>query len=87
MVWRKHAGLDNEYPFSNGQKVLNRFADLVRKKEINQRFSSSIVADKTGEIIGKYRKIHLPGNADYQSRREVQHLLVSWSTLRKPSFQ
>ena len=48
MVLRKHAGLDNEYPFSNGQKVLNRFADLVRKKEINQRFSSSIVADKTG---------------------------------------
>ena len=50
------------------------FTELVKTKEINQRFNCSILIDKTGEIIGKYKKIHLPGHSYHQPWRESQHL-------------
>lgn len=39
-----------------------------------RHFNTSIVVSKHGEIIGKYRKIHLPGHHDFQSWRPFQHL-------------
>jgi predicted amidohydrolase len=37
-------------------------------------FNSSILVDKAGHIVGKYRKVHLPGHADYDPERSHQHL-------------
>ena len=37
-------------------------------------FNSSILTDREGNIIGKYRKVHLPGHAEYDSERAFQHL-------------
>ncbi len=37
-------------------------------------FNTQIVTDRTGEIVGKYRKVHLPGHADYDPERSFQHL-------------
>ena len=37
-------------------------------------FNTSIIVDKAGKVVGKYRKIHLPGHADYDSKRAFQHL-------------
>jgi predicted amidohydrolase len=37
-------------------------------------FNTSIIVDKAGTIVGKYRKIHLPGHAEYDSKRAFQHL-------------
>jgi len=39
-----------------------------------RRFNSSILVDKAGGIVGKYRKVHLPGHADYDPERSFQHL-------------
>jgi N-carbamoyl-D-amino-acid hydrolase len=37
-------------------------------------FNTSIIVDEAGKVVGKYRKIHLPGHAEYDSKRAFQHL-------------
>jgi predicted amidohydrolase len=37
-------------------------------------FNTSILTDKAGRIIGKYRKVHLPGHAEFDPERSFQHL-------------
>jgi predicted amidohydrolase len=39
-----------------------------------RRFNTSIMIDRDGRIVGKYRKVHLPGHADYDPQRAFQHL-------------
>lgn len=39
-----------------------------------RHFNSSIIVDKSGAIVGKYRKIHLPGHVEYDTGRTHQHL-------------
>jgi predicted amidohydrolase len=38
------------------------------------RFNTSILVDAAGAIIGKYRKIHLPGHRENEEWRPFQHL-------------
>lgn len=39
-----------------------------------QHFNTSILTNNAGNIIGKYRKIHLPGHSEYDNDRAFQHL-------------
>ncbi len=39
-----------------------------------RRFNTAILVAPNGEIIGKYRKIHLPGHADHKPEAAFQHL-------------
>ena len=39
-----------------------------------RRFNTSILVDASGAIVGKYRKVHLPGHYDYEPERPWQHL-------------
>jgi N-carbamoyl-D-amino-acid hydrolase len=39
-----------------------------------RRFNSAILVDWDGRIVGKYRKVHLPGHAEYDPGRSFQHL-------------
>jgi len=47
------------------------YAELT---EDGQHFNSSVLVDKAGNIIGKYRKIHLPGHGEFDPDRSFQHL-------------
>src|SRR6202030_2229365 len=38
------------------------------------RFNTSILVDKAGTIVGKYRKVHLPGHDEFDPKRSHQHL-------------
>lgn len=37
-------------------------------------FNTSILVDRTGRIVGKYRKVHLPGHVELDPERSHQHL-------------
>ena len=39
-----------------------------------QHFNTSILVDASGTIVGKYRKVHLPGHVEYDPDRTHQHL-------------
>ena len=43
---------------------------LVRTR----RFNTSIIVNGRGDIVLKYRKVHLPGHAEHDPKRKVQHL-------------
>ena len=50
------------------------FAELVVEEGRKRRFNTSILVNRNGEIIGKYRKVHLPGHDEPQPNRVHQHL-------------
>ena len=39
-----------------------------------RHFNTSILVDKAGKVVGKYRKVHLPGHVEYDPERTHQHL-------------
>jgi len=39
-----------------------------------QHFNTAILVDKSGAIVGKYRKVHLPGHVAFDPKRTHQHL-------------
>ena len=50
------------------------YAEIAYENGQKRRFNTSITVEKTGQIIGKYRKIHLPGHPEYEDWRPFQHL-------------
>ncbi|UOA16982.1 N-carbamoyl-D-amino-acid hydrolase [Sulfitobacter dubius] len=50
------------------------YAEVAREDDETRYFNTSILVDQTGKIVGKYRKVHLPGHAEYDPERTFQHL-------------
>ena len=50
------------------------FAELTIEGGVTHRFNASILVDKAGRILGKYRKVHLPGHAEHEPWRPFQNL-------------
>ena len=50
------------------------YAELVQEGGRARRFNTAITVDKAGRVVGKYRKIHLPGHAEHEPWRRFQHL-------------
>jgi predicted amidohydrolase len=50
------------------------YAELVVTDGHKQRFNTSILVDEAGRIVGRYRKVHLPGHRENEPWRPFQHL-------------
>ncbi len=50
------------------------YAELAVEDGRTRHFNTSILVDKSGAIVGKYRKVHLPGHAEHEPWRAFQHL-------------
>lgn len=56
---------------SSGMAMSFGYAELTPD---GHRFNTSILTDKEANIVGKYRKVHLPGHDQYDPERTHQHL-------------
>ncbi|CAM3994743.1 N-carbamoyl-D-amino-acid hydrolase [Bordetella muralis] len=50
------------------------YAELTIENGRAHRYNTSILVGQDGRIIGKYRKVHLPGHAENEPWRAFQHL-------------
>ena len=50
------------------------YAELAEEEGKTRRFNTSILVGADGSLVGKYRKIHLPGHADHRPDAPFQHL-------------
>ncbi len=50
------------------------FAELAVEDGRTRHFNTSILTDASGKIIGRYRKVHLPGHLEYLPDAPWQHL-------------
>jgi N-carbamoyl-D-amino-acid hydrolase len=55
----------------HGMAMSFGYAELTPE---GRHFNTSILVDKSGAIVGKYRKIHLPGHDEFDAERTHQHL-------------
>jgi predicted amidohydrolase len=54
-----------------GMAMTFGYAELTPE---GRHFNTSILVDKSGRIVGKYRKVHLPGHAEHDPKLAHQHL-------------
>jgi predicted amidohydrolase len=50
------------------------YAELAIEAGVKHRYNTSVLVGPDGRIIGKYRKIHLPGHADHRPDHPFQNL-------------
>jgi predicted amidohydrolase len=50
------------------------YGELVQEDGHRRRFNTSVLVDASGEIVGKYRKIHLPGFTEVQADHPFENL-------------
>lgn len=50
------------------------YAELAFENNVKHRYNTSVLVGPDGRIIGKYRKIHLPGHAEHRPHHPFQNL-------------
>lgn len=82
----EQAEIDRYFESTMPNSVIQPLFDAARARSVgfylgyaertadNRRFNTAILVDQQANIIGRYRKIHLPGHADHKAQAPFQHL-------------
>mgnify|MGYP003326760471 CR=1 FL=1 len=80
------AEMDRYFEKEMPSPITQPLFEIARKKSIGfylgygeitpdgLHYNTAIMVDKSANIIGKYRKVHLPGHVEFDSKRTHQHL-------------
>jgi len=49
------------------------YAEICVEDGLTRRYNTAILVDPAGRLVGKYRKVHLPGHAEHEPWRAFQH--------------
>ena len=60
------------------------YAELTPSGE---RFNTAVLVDRGGQVIGRYRKVHLPGHADHKPAAPFQHLEKKYFQVGNEGFK
>ncbi|MFZ3234392.1 MAG: N-carbamoyl-D-amino-acid hydrolase [Stellaceae bacterium] len=50
------------------------YAELTEERGETRHYNTSILVERDGRIVGRYRKIHLPGHSEHLPKAPFQHL-------------
>ncbi|HML10228.1 MAG TPA: N-carbamoyl-D-amino-acid hydrolase [Stellaceae bacterium] len=50
------------------------YAELTEEDGQTRRYNTSILVERDGRIVGRYRKVHLPGHSEHLPQAPFQHL-------------
>jgi predicted amidohydrolase len=50
------------------------YGELTREEGATHRYNTAILVDEAGRIVGKYRKVHLPGSTEFRPGLAFQQL-------------
>ena len=50
------------------------YAELIEEADGVHRYNTAILVGPDGRVVGKYRKVHLPGHAEHKPQAAFQHL-------------
>ena len=63
------------------------YAEIEKVNGTRYHFNTSILVDADGTIVGKYRKTHLPGHAEFDPDRAFQHLEKKYFEVGNTGFK
>ncbi len=63
------------------------YAELTEERGEPRHYNTSILVDRAGRIVGRYRKIHLPGHSEHLPQAPFQHLEKRYFNIGNEGFR
>jgi N-carbamoyl-D-amino-acid hydrolase len=63
------------------------YAELTQERGENRHYNTAILVERDGRIVGRYRKIHLPGHSEHLPKAPFQHLEKRYFDVGNERFQ
>ena len=63
------------------------YAELTQERGEPRHYNTSILVERDGRIIGRYRKIHLPGHSEHLPEAPFQHLEKRYFNVGNEGFR